>query len=496
MERDARLDVRQQVLTGARDDGEGVDRFAHLGRGRVGRGLSTQAGLPERFPRSKLAEDVVAVPLPAVHQLGDIAKAAVQPAGDEPLEDSEEALAVLGAAGVLGEGKRRTGAATAGLGRALGGRWRDTARHERVHDLPLRDRADVDTAAAAEDRLDDRLRGGAYECENGVPWRLLQRLQEGVRSLVAQALRRFDDDDARRGLEGIARGEVDDPAHLADADVAREGVRLVPAVAGARAAEAVTGFDGQHVRVGALGDEAAGAAFAAGDLGWRGSQVAEERGASRGRAPLAVQHHGELAGEQFAAGAFGAGEKEGMGRLGRGGERAQFAQDGAMSDERFAGHGPSVRWAAVCPHPPAPSPTGVGEGETTRLSPRTRAGGEVMMAAMAGDPIDRVRAICLGLPEAEEQLTWGIPTFRVRGKIFVMASEDGAAPTLSCKAPPGAQEVLVGADPGRFYRPPYVGKAGWIGVRLHAGVDWNAIAGFIADSYRMTAPKRLAALVR
>lgn len=110
-------------------------------------------------------------------------------------------------------------------------------------------------------------------------------------------------------------------------------------------------------------------------------------------------------------------------------------------------------------------------------------------------PIDRVRAICLALPEAEEQFTWDIPTFRVRGKIFVMASEDGAPPAFSCKAPPGAQEVLVAADHGRFYRPPYTGKNGWIGVRLHDGADWDAIAGFIADSYRMTAPKRLAGLV-
>jgi len=116
-------------------------------------------------------------------------------------------------------------------------------------------------------------------------------------------------------------------------------------------------------------------------------------------------------------------------------------------------------------------------------------------AVMMASPIDRLREICLALPEAHEQFTWDIPTFRVRGKIFVMASEDGASPAFSCKAPPGAQEILVGADPERFFVPPYVGKSGWIGVKLHAGADWEQLSGFIADSYRMTAPMKLAALM-
>jgi hypothetical protein len=51
--------------------------------------------------------------------------------------------------------------------------------------------------------------------------------------------------------------------------------------------------------------------------------------------------------------------------------------------------------------------------------------------------------------------------------------------------------VLVGADPDRFFAPPYVGPKGWIGVRLDAGVDWPQLTDLIADSYAMTAPKRL-----
>lgn len=57
----------------------------------------------------------------------------------------------------------------------------------------------------------------------------------------------------------------------------------------------------------------------------------------------------------------------------------------------------------------------------------------------------------------------------------------------------GVQEILVNADPKKFFRPPYVGHKGWIGVRLDRQVDWDEIADILEDSYRMTAPKRLCA---
>lgn len=109
-------------------------------------------------------------------------------------------------------------------------------------------------------------------------------------------------------------------------------------------------------------------------------------------------------------------------------------------------------------------------------------------------PLQRLRQLCLALPECVEKETWEIPTFRVRNKIFAMFTEnrerDGRA-ALWCKALPGVQETLVGADPERFYKPPYVGPNGWLGVRLDKDVDWDEIAGFLDDAYRMTAPKRL-----
>jgi hypothetical protein len=103
----------------------------------------------------------------------------------------------------------------------------------------------------------------------------------------------------------------------------------------------------------------------------------------------------------------------------------------------------------------------------------------------------KLRPICLALPEAEERETWGEPTFRVREKIFCMHRSDTGEPALWCKAPPGSQAILVGADPRRFFVPPYVGPKGWIGMRLDRRVDWREVALLVTRSYRMTAPKRL-----
>ena len=114
---------------------------------------------------------------------------------------------------------------------------------------------------------------------------------------------------------------------------------------------------------------------------------------------------------------------------------------------------------------------------------------------MATRPIDRLRRICLALPEAEERETWDQPTFRVRDKIFASAGTTEGRPTFACKAPPGSQMVLVGADPRRFYVPPYVGPKGWVGVRLDADPDWDEVAAIVRRSYKLIAPKRLAALL-
>ena len=114
---------------------------------------------------------------------------------------------------------------------------------------------------------------------------------------------------------------------------------------------------------------------------------------------------------------------------------------------------------------------------------------------MPGEPIERLRAICLALPEAAEKQAWGDPTFRVRDKIFAMEKRGDGRISLWCKAPPGSQEILVGADPELFFVPPYVGSKGWIGVRLDRNPDWEEVAEVVKRSYRLIAPKRLAAMV-
>jgi len=112
------------------------------------------------------------------------------------------------------------------------------------------------------------------------------------------------------------------------------------------------------------------------------------------------------------------------------------------------------------------------------------------------DLLHQVRQICLPLPEATEKPE-SRPAFQVRRKTFAMFMDDhhgDGRVAIWCKAPPGAQDVLVGADPDRFFVPPYVGPHGWIGIRLDVateGIDWGQVTDLVADSYRMTAPKRL-----
>lgn len=114
---------------------------------------------------------------------------------------------------------------------------------------------------------------------------------------------------------------------------------------------------------------------------------------------------------------------------------------------------------------------------------------------MPDDSLERLRAICLALPEAIEKEAWGDPTFRVRDKIFAMPKQGDGRVSLWCKAQPGVQEMLVDADPERFFVPPYVGHNGWIGMRLDRDVDWDEVADLVEASYRMTATKRLTALL-
>jgi hypothetical protein len=112
--------------------------------------------------------------------------------------------------------------------------------------------------------------------------------------------------------------------------------------------------------------------------------------------------------------------------------------------------------------------------------------------------IERIRAICLAFPEVNERPSHGTPTFFVRDrKAFVYAwiggHHDNEFPHLWCAAPAGAQAELVASGPDRFFRPPYVGHRGWVGVRLSGPVDWAEVAEVCEDAYRVVAPRSLVA---
>jgi hypothetical protein len=112
------------------------------------------------------------------------------------------------------------------------------------------------------------------------------------------------------------------------------------------------------------------------------------------------------------------------------------------------------------------------------------------------DPLPRLRALCLALPEVTEKVSHGEPTWFVR-KAFVSYTDRHHDDPLGfwCAAPPGVQQGLLAERPDRFFRPPYVGGRGWLGVYLDVPVDWQEIAEIVTDAYREVAPRKLVALL-
>jgi len=114
---------------------------------------------------------------------------------------------------------------------------------------------------------------------------------------------------------------------------------------------------------------------------------------------------------------------------------------------------------------------------------------------MSEKHLNRVRRICSSLPETTEKLSHGEPTFFVRKKVFAMFSNnhhnDGHVSVL-VPAPPGVQAMLIEASPRKFYKPPYVGVRGWVGVDL-ARISDSELASHIRQAWLLIAPKTLAA---
>lgn len=114
---------------------------------------------------------------------------------------------------------------------------------------------------------------------------------------------------------------------------------------------------------------------------------------------------------------------------------------------------------------------------------------------MDAGTLQRVRRECLALPEVTERPSHGTPAFFVRKKAFAYLWDDHHGDgrlALWCAAPAGAQEALVEEEPDRFFRPPYVGSRGWLGVDLGRSPDWDEVGAILREAYRVVAPATLA----
>ena len=132
---------------------------------------------------------------------------------------------------------------------------------------------------------------------------------------------------------------------------------------------------------------------------------------------------------------------------------------------------------------------GIGDEVVISLEPRVVAAPPPKSAKSV---LARVRKACFAHDDVTEKISWGTPTFRVRDKIFVMYTDnhhgDGMI-ALWCNAAPGAQDALVRSNPDAFFKPPYVGPKGWLGIRLDRGLEWPIVESLIADAYDVTAAK-------
>lgn len=112
---------------------------------------------------------------------------------------------------------------------------------------------------------------------------------------------------------------------------------------------------------------------------------------------------------------------------------------------------------------------------------------------MRNEYIQRVRDLCLALPETSEKLSHGEPTFFLHKKVFVMFADnhhDDGRVAVWLPAPPGMQASLIESAPAVYFRPPYVGHRGWIGIELSQIGD-DDLRYHIQVAWELIAPRRL-----
>jgi hypothetical protein len=115
----------------------------------------------------------------------------------------------------------------------------------------------------------------------------------------------------------------------------------------------------------------------------------------------------------------------------------------------------------------------------------------------------RVTKICLALPQATVEYKGSHAAYLVGKKTFAYFLNDhhgDGIVAVTCKVLPGDNTALIAADPARFYLPAYIGPRGWVALRLDlekqiGKTDWDEVSELIQTSYRLTAPRRLVALL-
>jgi len=154
----------------------------------------------------------------------------------------------------------------------------------------------------------------------------------------------------------------------------------------------------------------------------------------------------------------------------------------------------------MCYHPSLLSPKNCLKGLTsTRPAPRfMKQKKDERRLDQSEKQMERVRRICLSLPETWEKISHGEPTFFVRKKVFAMCSNnhhnDGHI-AVTIPAAIGIQAMLIGRSPEKFYRPPYVGVRGWVGIELGKVSD-EELEFHIREAWRLIAPEKLNTLLK
>jgi hypothetical protein len=119
------------------------------------------------------------------------------------------------------------------------------------------------------------------------------------------------------------------------------------------------------------------------------------------------------------------------------------------------------------------------------------------MSPDPGTVLEQVRSLCLALPATAERLSHGSPGFHIDGgKFFAYFWHnhhgDGITAVLVKTSGIDEQAMLIEADPDTYYKPPYLGPAGWVGLRLDGEeTDWDLVSDRVAISWELVAPRRL-----